>query len=283
MGFPPTRLTFIQRLASGGSDEDWRRFLEDYWGPVCRFALRWGARNLEDAEEVASRTVLVIWENRLLERWMSNRSAKLRSLLCAVVRNILSNWNRLRANRQRMPEELVRQVEESSRSGDKQADAFYAAWVEDLIQQAVESLAAEYHRKNQGDYVRVLYGRLCEGLTIAEVAEALEITPSTVDYYFRHARQRLAEKLQSVLRPQVERYCLPEEALEEFAQEWDRLGQFLAEQGGLEQAVRRAYEMLDPVRTGQRRAAGVAGALTRLTSIRKTALPVDERRSNETP
>jgi len=108
MAFPQTRLTLIQRLASGGSDEDWHRFLRDYWGPICRFALRWGARNLDDAEEVASHTVAVIWENRLLGRWMSNRSAKLRSLLCAVVRNVLSNWNRMRAGRQRMSEELVR-------------------------------------------------------------------------------------------------------------------------------------------------------------------------------
>jgi hypothetical protein len=51
MRFPETRLTFIERLASGGSEEGWRDFLQDYWGPVCRFALRWGAPSLADAEE----------------------------------------------------------------------------------------------------------------------------------------------------------------------------------------------------------------------------------------
>ena len=89
MNFPQTRLTLIQRLASDGKDEDWQRFLADYWGPVCRFAMRWGARDLDDAEEVAGHTFAVIWENRLLDRWVSSRSAKLRSLLCAVVRNTL--------------------------------------------------------------------------------------------------------------------------------------------------------------------------------------------------
>ena len=270
MVFPQTRLTLIQRLASGGSDEDWHQFLRDYWGPICRFALRWGARNLEEAEEAASHTVAAIWENQLLGRWMSNRSAKLRSLLCAMVRNVLSNWSRLRVSRQRMSEELVRRLEECSGTRDEPSDAFYAAWVEEMIQQAVESLATEYYRKKQGDYVRVLYGRLCGGLTIAEVAKALGITPSTVDYYFRHARQRLSEKLEMVVRPQVERYCPPEEAEQEFALEWDRLGRFLAEHGGLEEAVRRAYETLDPVRTRQRRAAGLNTALTRLTAIRRT-------------
>lgn len=267
MAFPQTQLTLIQRLASGGSDEDWQRFLRDYWGPINRFALRWGARNMEDAEEVASHTMLVIWQNRLLSRWMSNRSAKLRSLLCAVVRNTLSNWNRRRAGRDCVSEELVKQLEEDGGAGEEPSQAFYAAWVEDMIQQAVESLAAEYYRSNQGDYVRVLYGRLCEGLTIAEVAEALEIKPSTVDYCFRQARQRLSEKLEMVVRPQVERYCPPEEAEQEFALEWDLLGRFLAEHGGLEEAVRRAYETLDPVRAGQHRAAGLTEALSRFTAI----------------
>jgi DNA-directed RNA polymerase specialized sigma24 family protein len=231
---------------------------------------------LEEAEEAASHTVAVIWENQLLGRWMSNRGAKLRSLLCAVVRNVLANSSRLRASRQRMSEELIRRLEESSGTRDGPSDAFYAAWVEEMIQQAVQSLAAEYYRKKQGDYVRVLYGRLCGGLTIAEVAEALAIAPSTVDYYFRHARGRLSEKLETVLRPQVERYCPPEEAEEEFALEWDRLGRFLAEHGGLEEAVRRAYETLDPVRTGQRRAAGLNAALTRLTAIRRTPPDVSD-------
>lgn len=273
MAFPKTQLTFIQRLASGGSDEDWRRFLRDYWGPICRFALRWGAKNLDEAEEVASHTFAVIWENGLLDRWVANRSAKLRSLLCAVVRNVLSNSSRVRASRQRLSEELVRRLEESTRTRDEQSDAFYAAWVEDLMQQVVESLATEYYRNNQGDYLRVLYGRLCEGLTIAEVAEALAIKPSTVDYYYRHARGRLSEKLESVVRPQIERYCVPEEAEQEFALEWGLLGQFLAEHGGLEDAVRRAYETLDPVRAKQRRATGLTKALTHLTAIRRTSPP----------
>ena len=75
MSFPETRLTFIERLASSANEEDWRDFLQDYWGPVCRFALRSGAGNLADAEDTASQTFEVLWENRLLVRWVSDRSA----------------------------------------------------------------------------------------------------------------------------------------------------------------------------------------------------------------
>ena len=107
MVFPQTRVTLIQRLASGGSEEDWGQFLSDYWGPICRLSLRFGARNLDDAEDVASQTFEVLWERRLLVRWVSNQTAKLRTLLCSVVRNILSHRNRLRVNRDRLWQDFV--------------------------------------------------------------------------------------------------------------------------------------------------------------------------------
>jgi len=272
MAFPQTRLTLVQRLAADGSGtgdnvDDWAQFLKDYWGPVCRFALRFGARNLDDAEDVASQTFEAIWENRLLVRWVSNRSAKLRTLLCRVVRNILSNRNRVRANRRRLADDLAAHFRNAEQAADEHTDAFYAAWVEDVIQRAVESLAAEYYAAGKGDYVRVLYGRLCQQQTIAQVAEALQVKPSAVDNYFRHARKRLAEKLQELVRRQVQNCCESAEVEEEFALEWGRMGSHLADSGGLEKAVRRAYDLLDPVAAQEDRGIRLTRALTRMTSI----------------
>ncbi|MHC4399747.1 MAG: RNA polymerase sigma factor [Planctomycetota bacterium] len=280
MTFPQTRLTLVQRLASGGTDDDWHRFLKDYWGPICRFALRRGAGSLNDAEDVASQAFAVVWENQLLTRWVSHRSAKLRSLLCAVVRNILSNRHRVRTGRQRRSGDLARQVEQMSRARDDQSDAFYAAWVEDVLQRAVESLAAEYFAQSKADYVRVLYGRLCQGLTIAEVAQALDLTGANVDHYFRHARKRLADKLEQMLRDQVAHYCPPEEMEDEFALEWRCLGDYLGHHGGLDEAVRRAYDLLDPVETRRHREAGLTQALARLTSVLRA--PSSETSSKKT-
>jgi RNA polymerase sigma factor (sigma-70 family) len=267
MSFPETRQTFVERLASQGSEEDWRCFLQDYWGPVCRFALRWGAGNLADAEDVAAQTFEVLWENRLLVRWVSNRSARLRSLLCGVVRKTLANRGRTRENRQRLGRELAEHVEQIYVAQDDQADAFYAAWAEGLLQRAVESLAAEYYRQAKGDYVRVLYGRLCQGLSVPEVARSLEISISAADNYFRHAKTRLAEKLADEVRQQVHRYSPPEDIEREAAMEWRQLGQHLEGHGGLEEAVRRTYELLDPVAASQRQRTAVAKTLTRLTAI----------------
>ena len=267
MTFPQTDLTLVQRLAAGGSEEDWRRFLNDYWGAICRFALRWGARGLEDAEDATVQTFEAIWENRLLVRWVSNRSAKLRTLLCRVVRNILSHRHRVQANRDRLWPEIAEHLEDAGKTKGESEDAFYAAWVESVIQQAIEALAAEYGRKGQGDYVRVLYGRICRGLSLAQAAELLGITPANVDHYFRHARDRLHEKLQELVRRQVSHCCGPSEIEEEAAAEWRQLGQYLAEHGGLEAAIQRAYELLDPTQTKQRDEAAKSRTLTRIVPL----------------
>ena len=116
---------------------------------------------------------------------------------------------------------------------------FYWAWVEDLVQQSVESMAGEYRARGKGDYVRVFYGRLCQGLSIAEVARALDLPQSAVDHYFRDARDRLAGVIEEKARTQLQRYCAAEDAAEEFTQEWQQLRDHLSRHGGLENAVRR--------------------------------------------
>ncbi len=241
--------------------------MKDYWGPVCRFSLRFGAKNLDDAEDVASQTFEVIWENRLLVRWAEHRTAKLRTLLCTVVRNILANRHRVQANRKRLAREMAQSIERPDRIEPEQDEAFYAAWVEDLVGRAVEALATEYYAVGKGDYVRVLYGRLCRGLSMAEVAQSLGIKPTDVDNFFRHAKKRLGEKFEDALRRHVTRYCPGEETDEEFAVEWRRLGQYLADHGGLEDAVRRTFDLLDPMVVEPDRRPALTRAITRVTSI----------------
>ena len=206
-----------------------------------------GRRGLADADDIAAQSFAILLESRLLTRWVMNRSASLRSLLCNVVRKVLANRQRIDAGRKRLASQMAESIERSDVVDDDPADAFYAAWVEDLVGLAVESLAGEYYRQGKGDYVRVLYGRLCQQLSIAEVAQLLEISPSAVDNYYRHARKHLSDRLQQVVHQQVPKYCLAEDAEQEFAAEWQQLGTYLSEHGGLEEAVRRAYELLDPV------------------------------------
>jgi len=250
MAFPQTRLTLIQRLAGNASQADWREFMEDYWGPVCRFAQGRGNLTREDAEDIATEVFEAIARNRLLERWSKTHSAKLRTLICCVARNVLSNRTRIDAGRARLVREHGGRLDRYAALGDSesveapqdQLDAFYEAWVDDTLRAAVEGLLSEYDRAGKGDYFSVFYGRLCEQLPMAEIADLLQIKLTAADSYYRHVRDRLGDCLKDQVREHVIRYSGAQEIGEDFASEWSQMGEYLQARGGLESAVRRAYE-----------------------------------------
>ncbi len=241
MDFPETRISFVERLAKYGNDADWRAFLLEYWLPVHRFARSRGA-SAADADEVTAETFEVLWENRLLFRWTSSPVARLRTLLCSVVRKILANRFRQDARRRVIQNEKRLVLDATLSQAD--TDIFYAAWADGLVRHAVESLAASYYAEDKGDYVRVLFGRACEGLTIKETASLLDLTPSNVDYFYRHATHRLSQRLRERLRRHVEAYC-GERADDEIEAEWTRLRDHLARHGGLEQTLRAVAKQHD--------------------------------------
>lgn len=258
--FPETRHTLIRRLADSGSESDWRQFLSDYWRPVCRFSARWGRLGLDDAEDVASTTFVVLLEGNLLKRWIVAPQSKLRTLLCSVVRNVISNRARVQSGRERIlaeQGELLRslgtvELGEASAQDSAQEDAFYAAWAEELLQKCLGALHEEYLRTGRGDYFRVLYGRVCEGLGNVEIAAGLNRKVTDVENYYKRARQHLSEQLQAALADQVRRYCPPGDAEDEVRVEWERLGAFLQASGGLERAVRNSYELSGEVAARER-------------------------------
>ncbi|APZ92969.1 RNA polymerase sigma factor [Fuerstiella marisgermanici] len=100
MPFPETRVTLIHRLVGGHAENDWHQFMSDYWRPIRRFAMRIGKLQASDADDVASVTFQIIFRNQLLLRWTEDRSAKLRTLLCSVVRRELANRRRKKGNQQ---------------------------------------------------------------------------------------------------------------------------------------------------------------------------------------
>lgn len=247
MAFPATRHTLIQRLAQGGAPDDWQVFLRDYWGAVCRFARVTGHLTEHDAEDVTSQVFEVILQAHLLQRWSASRSARLRTLICAVVRNILGNRFRNTQGRERIVRDHRGELDRYLCDGEPEdaspevLDAFSTAWAEHLVYAAVESVMRDYHAANKADYFRVLYGRLCESLTMSEIARALGISVATADNYFRHSHHRLGVRLEELVKSHVSRYCPAEELDAEFQREWHELSQSLQRGGGLESAVRSIY------------------------------------------
>jgi RNA polymerase sigma factor (sigma-70 family) len=277
MAFPETRQTLIQRLATVSGEDDWRQFLNDYWGPICRFAAVRASLSQADAEEVASLTFEAILTNRLLARWMLNQSAKLRTLLCSVVRNVISNRARVNQGRERILQELAESgapdgiLRDESASAE-QVDIFYAAWVADVLVQAVESLMEQLHRSGKGDYFRVLYSRICEEMTMPEIAESLSIPLTSVENYFKAARKQLAAELEALVQAHIARYCPENSRQQEWDAEWHTLGNYLAVHGGLETVLRQAAGGRSLVREQQRKTTMVSSTLSRIQAARPSSV-----------
>lgn len=275
MSFPQTSKTLIFRVATEGSERDWHQFLSDYWLPVCRFAQQRAGLKIEDAEDVASETFEAILKNQLLKRWSSDRSSKLRTLLCTIVRHVLGNRARVQKGRQRLLAEnaaelLARADLPTIKAMDEPAeyiDQFYAGWVESILLQAVETLMAEYHQTGKGDYFRVLHGRICEQMTNPQIADALGIKKTDAENYYKASRKRLAAKLRELVEEHTQRYCQGHEFDDEFNSEWGRIGQYLKDHGGLEQAITQVYKTAGPVEMAQRQTHAVTATLRRLTQV----------------
>jgi RNA polymerase sigma factor (sigma-70 family) len=273
MNFPQTSRTLIYRIAQDGHDRDWQQFMSDYWLPVCRFAQQRAGLKPDDAEDVASETFEALYRNQLLQRWASNRSSKLRTLLCTVVRHVLGNRARVQQGRQRLLKENAHELREredlpSIKSLDESTetvDLFFEAWVESLLFQAVEGLMQEYHRTGKGDYFRVLYGRVCEQLTVPQIGKSLGLTTAATENYYKAARKRLGTLLQEMVRRHVERYCEPPELEAEFTAEWNDVGQYLTGHGGLESVIAKVYANLNPEESVRRQKQAITTTLRRLT------------------
>ena len=69
----------------------------------------------------------------------------------------------------------------------------------------------------------------------------------------------------SVTNEQTKCYGRVDEAADEFAAEWTRLGSHLQESGGLEEAIRRSSESLDPILLESRKTARMKDTLTKIS------------------
>ena len=152
--------------------------------------------------------------------------------------------------------------EESAESA--QVDVFYAAWVADILEQAVQSLLEEYHRAGKGDYFRVLYSRICEEMTMPEIADSLSISLTSVENYFKAARKQLASKMEELVQAHTARYCQSADCQQEWQAEWLRLGTYLTAHGGLDDVLRKAASGRSIFSQQQRKTTLISSTLSRI-------------------
>jgi hypothetical protein len=77
---------------------------------------------------------------------------------------------------------------------------------------------------------------------MAQIADWLQIKLTSAENYFRHARDRLGERLKELIREHVLRYSGTQAMGDEFESEWSQVGEYLRQRGGLEAALRKACE-----------------------------------------
>lgn len=243
MAFPETRLSLIRRIVVSGDAASWDLFVANYWQATCRFAMRLGNLQWSDAEDVASKVFETLYQKPLLESWLARPDARFKTLLCTVVRNVVRNTVRsLEAQTRRIDQRPSVETDLSDPATRQEMDLFYSIWAEELLKSAVQSLLADYHRGGKGDYFRVLHARLCDEMTVKDIAEQLQLKTTDVDNYFRHARQRLADRIDHLVRKDAATYTELADLDLEFRHERERLAEILQQQGGLEAAVRKSMQ-----------------------------------------
>jgi len=275
MTFPKTRKTLIFRLTTDGAQQDWLQFLSDYWLAVCHFVQQRANLGFEDAEDVAAEAFEVLLRKHLLERWLSNPSAKLRTLLCTVAKQVLANQLRVRTGRIRLlrnkARELLSRTDlptiKSPNKQTDQVDEFYSAWIESILLQTVESLVQEYDRRDEVNRFKVLHARICLGMATNQISQSLNMKVSDAEYYYKAACKRLTTKLEESVRQNISRYCDLQDLDSEFDSEWCLIGQYLKEHGGLEEAIAIVYRNANLVKMAHRQSKAVTSVACRLAQV----------------
>ncbi|MBI1374406.1 MAG: hypothetical protein GC159_16940 [Phycisphaera sp.] len=245
MSFPETHSSLIRRLVSDGGEREWADFLEIYWQPLCAFARRRAGLGWEDAEDVAAITIEVLLRNQLLERWTTDRSAKLRTLLCAVVRRVLANQARVQHNRRELLEQLSHELVSRKdlptlKAGDatqEDMDVLFAAWAEQLLRVAVRQVVSQLRVEGKDSQVAVLKARVCDQLSIKDTAAATGVSTTDVTNYYHRVQKRLHDALQEVLYNHIRPNTPTRYVDAELLREWEALAEHLESHGGLDDAI----------------------------------------------
>lgn len=239
MNFPTTRFTLIHRLAHESNEHDWSAFIDEYWRPVCRFAAVQGHVSAVDAEDVAADMFEVLISKNMLRKWVDNQQARLSTLLCAILRRILSNRSRSADQRAVKLQWQLEDVQAAVAGLVKNEQReFERLWVDEIVYRSLDTLRDQYLEEGRGDYFRTLYGRVCEGMSHQEVADYLGVDKATALAWFKHAKMRLSEAMRQQTRAVVRSYARSTSFEAEFEREWRELGEWLRELGGLDEAIR---------------------------------------------
>lgn len=178
----------LARRVLAGDETAFRRFFDENYGRLYRFALTRVGGDESVAEDVVQDTLA-----RGLERLGSYRAeSQLHTWLCAICRNRVADWYRVQGRYEErivLAEDLpgVRAAMESFRAPDADgpAESFRRTEAARLIQVALDSLPARYGNALEWKYV--------EGFTSQEIADRLGVGYEAAQSLLARAKRAFAE------------------------------------------------------------------------------------------
>ncbi|OUN58880.1 MULTISPECIES: RNA polymerase sigma-70 factor [Alistipes] len=167
----------VVEMLRAGNEACFQSLFRRYYKPLCTYATRFVS--LSRAEELVQDTLMWIWENRnsLLPE------LPLKSLLFTIVKNKALNSASRNSIRNRVMRELAESYEERFDDPDLYVE-------NELMQRLTAAL-----RKMPPEFQQTFRMHRLEGMTHREIAEALHVSPQTVNYRIGQTVRMLREEL----------------------------------------------------------------------------------------
>lgn len=149
-----------------------------YYKPLCAYATRFVT--VDRAEELVQDTLLWVWENR--EKLMPEMAV--RSLIFTIVRNKSLNCVTHNSLRNRIVRKIARQYEEEFES----EEFYFESELADRLSAALDKMPPEFSETFRMHRIR--------GMSHKQIAEALGVSPQTVNYRIGQTVKFLRKELQ---------------------------------------------------------------------------------------
>lgn len=177
------------------------QLFQRYLPPVMRFLRKLGF-NEHDSDDLAQEVFLRIVEKDVLDG-ADARLGRFRSLLIGIIKNVIRDRAKHDGAKKRGGDKAQVSLDQKVGSGstvlgetlpEKEAQAFEQFWTFHLVRMAMERLRKECEEKKL-PYHEAFAAFLDEGMTHAEIAKRMEVTPAAVRNYIHRAKLRLLDHL----------------------------------------------------------------------------------------
>jgi len=213
--FLSTRWSLIS-LARQGQSQATSHIGRRYQAAVVAYCRRLGL-SVEEAEDATQEVMLRFFCQGIIQR-VERRGGRFRSLLCAVARNVVRrHWEREAAQKRNC---VPRSLSNHDLPGEDPEGTFDHEWLRHLIDLALVRLGQEQPQTHE-----VLRRFLLEESSHAEIAQALQISRTSVKNQIYRGKQKLIQ----MIRDEVRDTC---HCWDQYAEELHHLAKMMGTTGG---------------------------------------------------